>query len=397
MTTNGQTTVDASQKPVIPLQPVEDFEVIEDDEKEGSQPRKVLPGDTEKAGSYDYNVDDEDDGAAPAADARTGQAPGSEQPAADAGSAADEPTARQRRRQRERASRDRERAELTQLRAENQQLRQHQQGVDARLNAVEVSGIDTRIAHLEGEIAKADRVIAAAITAQNGDDVVQAQRIRDSFRDQLTRLKLNKDAVAQGPSKRPAQGNAEGGPARSSGSPSLPPNVTQEQIRMATVFKQRHPWYDFNVKDRDSQLVQQLDNEMTASGWNPSTPEYWVELEKRMSEDLPHRFQQRAANEGAQGQGQGSGQGQGDGSQKASGGQGPNNSQSRGGPVRAAGGPKLPSGGGAGPGSGGAPVKFHISKERKQALVDLGVWGDKKAMAPYIKSFQKWDTEHAND
>lgn len=377
----GQQPGDGVKRPVIPLQNTEQLPAIEiiDEDESGTVQRadqgQPHPEDKERAGQYEY-VPEGEEGAQQGNDARLAHfqkdQTNTEQP--QPGETPEQLSARQRRRQRDKDTRNRERTELAQLRVENTRLKQGLQHVDARVSNVERAGIDGQISSIEVEIKRADTVMARAMEAQNGSDFVQAQEIRDQFRDRLSQLKAQK---AQGDERSQAQ-EQEPTQAR------MPNGLTQAQVSYARIFAGRHPWFNTNtgVRDGDSDTVRQIDGEMMAAGMNPSQPAYWVELERRIQEDMPHKFQE-SANDGGQ----------------QSGGQQPNrqqqNGRGNGTNGRASGGPRLPGGGSGGAGAGnGGPVKFHLSKARKDAMVASGAWDDSAQRDRQIRYFMKWDAEN---
>jgi hypothetical protein len=369
MPTQLQTPGDGISRPVIPLQNTEpEIEIVEDDEAARVQAPADFPHDatdTERAGTY--GAADDDDEPAAATEARTGHAQqGDDVADAAAGETPEQLSARQRRRQRDRAARAREQQELQRLRAENAQLRQGQQVLDTRLSSVEQAGIEGQIAQLESEIQRANSVMKRAMAAQNGDDFVQAQEIRDQFRDQVTRLKMQKDQQA-----RQAQQAAQ-----PTGTMASAEVLKQNYQR---IFLSRHPWFNPRSNDKDSQAILRLDAEMLAEGKQPSESSYWLELENRVREDLPHLF--RSAND-ANGQQQEDPGRQQNGRGKAAGG-------------RASGGPRMPgNGSGSSGGGGGAPIKFHLSALRKKAMIDSGAWEDPERKKRQIAYYMKWDKEN---
>ena len=374
----GETQVKAGNgvdSPVIPLQPIE---IIDEDES-GSQPAAAAtqPADGERAGQYEYEPEDGEP-EAPAKDARLAnfqrdQAAGPD--GAQPGETPEQLTARQRRRAREKQARDRERAEAARLREENEQLKRAVLHVDARVSNVERAGIDGQISALEVEIQRAQHVMARAMTAQNGDDFNQALEIRDQFRDQLQKLKADKAKISK-------QATDQGQEPPTQQQVRLPNGQTQQQVSFQQVFMSRHPWFNAapGVQDKDSKAILQIDTEMLAEGKDPSTPAYWIELERRVQEDVPHRFQQAAQDDqGANPQRQ--------------------NGRGNGANGRPTGGPKLPGGGsGGGPGAGnGGAVKFHLSKARKDAMIASGAWDDPVQKERQIRYFMKWDAENPSN
>lgn len=348
--------------------------VVED----GDETRQPVNAEQPNAGQgYDYPEENDDE--PQGGDSRVGAVSGGGETVQQAnGGQQQELSARQRRRQRERNARNAERAELIRLRQEVGELRSRQDTIDTRIVNSEAAGLDGQIQNLESEVQRATTVMSRAMVAQNAEDYAQALTIRDALRDRLIGLKQQKASFEQGGRVQDNQGNGQGQIRQSAAS------LTPNQVQFARIFASRHPWYRHGSDDQDSQMVVQIDNEMTAQGLNPSTPEYWMELEHRIREDMPHKFQQQTATSDGGQQNTGNGQGQ----QKVNNG----NGQSGAGNTRRAGGPKLPGSGNVGGGAGGgSPVKFHLSAARKQALIDLGVWDDPEQRMKHIKSFIEWD------
>lgn len=116
-------------------------------------------------------------------------------------------------------------------------------------------------------------------------------------------------------------------------------------------------WYDPSGNDEDSAMVLSIDNRLAQEGWNPTTPEYWDELSRRVDKYLPHRS-----------------------------GVGYNKSRNRG-SVPVAGSGRETSGSAS---SNGA---YKLSAERVQALKDAGMWDDPKQRAAAIQRFKQFDKE----
>jgi hypothetical protein len=361
--------------------------VVEDGDESGQQ-QTANAGQQPAGQGYEYPDDDNDESQG-GGDSRVGQVSGGGETAQQANEgqqqvSQQELSARQRRRQRERNARLAERSELIKLRQQVGELQARLDQTDSRIGHSEAAGLDGQIQNLESEVQRATTVMSRAMVAQNAEDYAQALTIRDALRDRLISLKQQKASFEQGGRVQDRGNQVEQG---GQGQTQQGANLTPNQIQFARIFASRHPWYKHGSDDQDSQMVVQIDNEMTAQGLNPNTPEYWMELEHRIREDMPHKFQQQAAPNNEGGQNTGNGQGQ----QKVNNGNGQNGAGS----ARRAGGPKLPGSGNAGGGAGGnGPVKFHLSPARKQALIDLGVWDDPEQRMKHIKSFIQWDKDH---
>jgi len=125
-------------------------------------------------------------------------------------------------------------------------------------------------------------------------------------------------------------------------------------VNHAKSWMERNKWYDPAASDQDSRVTMTLDQQMANEGWNPTTPEYWKELDSRIKKYLPHR---------------------------ASSGKITNNKPR-----------SVVSGSGReGSSSAGVTASYKLSAERVQALRDAGIWDDPKQRAEAIKRFREFD------
>lgn len=139
----------------------------------------------------------------------------------------------------------------------------------------------------------------------------------------------------------------------------LDPRMAQN----ANAWIERNPWYDPSGSDADSDLVMKIDNRLVQEGWNPTTKEYWEELDSRVKKYLPHK----AISGYNRTQG---------------------NQQSK---------PRVPVAG-SGQESGAAPKgTYRLSAERVKALKDAGIFDDPAKRADAIKRFQQYDRENGSN
>jgi len=128
-------------------------------------------------------------------------------------------------------------------------------------------------------------------------------------------------------------------------------------VNHAQQWMERNKWYDPTAKDQDSRITMTLDQQMANEGWNPTTPEYWQELDSRVKKYLPHRTS----------------------SGKIS------NNKPR----------SVVSGSGReGSSSAGATQSYKLSGERVQALKDAGIWDDATQRTEAIKRFREYDKQN---
>jgi hypothetical protein len=146
-------------------------------------------------------------------------------------------------------------------------------------------------------------------------------------------------------------------------------DLDPRHVAHAQQFMIDNDWWDPTGRDQDSATVLQIDRSLVQEGFNPVTKEYWDELRARSEEALPNRFDSRAGSRGGDEGGGGNGQRQ------------PRNR-----------GPQFRTGGRE------RPLKkneVYISPERKEAMIEAGVWDDPVLRNKYLKSYASYDAQAA--
>jgi hypothetical protein len=236
----------------------------------------------------------------------------------------------------------RDKLELDFLRKRNDDLERRVSAQEQRAHQVDLSSYDAQIAQASNEAEMADRVIAKAVEAGNGADVAQALKYRDQAMQKVQQLQYAKNQAAQ---QRPA-------------APS--PSLDDMTMHYAKEFMAENPWYDSQGRDEDSAIVIAIDQSLAKDGYNPQSEEYWDELRKRTARRLPEKFKTQRQ------------------------------------PTREAREERTPRGGPAvGSGREHAPAstrkEIYLSPERKQALIDAGVWDDPVLRMKYAKRYSEYD------
>jgi hypothetical protein len=234
----------------------------------------------------------------------------------------------------------RDKLELDFLRKRNDDLERRVTAQEQRAHQVDLGTYDAQIAGAAKEAEMAERVIAKAVEAGNGKDVAQALKYRDQAMQKVQQLQYAKQQAAQ---QRP-QGQ----------------QLDDMTMHYANEFIKDNPWYDSQGRDEDSAIVIAIDQSLAKDGYNPQSEEYWDELRKRAARRLPEKFK--------------------------------NGRQ----PTREAREERTPRGGPAvGSGREHAPAstrkEIYLSPERKQALIDAGVWDDPVLRMKYAKRYSEYD------
>jgi hypothetical protein len=235
----------------------------------------------------------------------------------------------------------RDKLELDFLRKRNDDLERRVTAQEQRAHQADLGTYDSQIAGAAKEAEMAERVIAKAVEAGNGKDVAQAMRYRDQAMQKVQQLQFAKQQAAQ---------------QRPSGQ-----QLDDMTMHYANEFIKANPWYDSQGRDEDSAIVIAIDQSLAKDGYNPQTEEYWDELRKRAARRLPEKFKaERQSNERDTRE----------------------ERTPRGGPA-------------VGSGREYAPAttrkEIYLSPERKQALIDAGVWDDPVLRMKYAKRYSEYD------
>lgn len=259
---------------------------------------------------------------------------------------------RDKRREEKRRKRDRERTELNFLRQRNEQLERRQSQVETRQTHTEIATIDGRISEIDNQLRLADQVYAEAIEKGAGADAAQAQSIRDQLRDAKSQLTGAKNQATQ--QLRQPQRQAA----------TVDPYIAHKANEWVT---KHSGWYDPKGGNPDSAVAKAVESELYREGrLDPRTDEYWDEYDNRLSRYLPHRFETATRANGKV--------------------RAKVNDDTE--TPRQASGPTFRTGGRERSLKRG---EVHISKERRAALEEMGVWEDPVLRQRYLKKYAEYD------
>lgn len=243
---------------------------------------------------------------------------------------------RQKRREVQKRAKERAERELAMLRQKVLELERRASQVEGHVVSTNEQSLEQRLAQAKREVDMAEQVIAKATAAGNGNDVVQAMRIRDAAIANAQQIEYAKQQFEQARNR---------------------PQVQPEVANYAKQWIEANPWYDPAGRDRDSALAKAIDNELAQEGFNPASREYWEELTSRVAE----AFGTTAGSE-------------------------------------AAAAPKAkrktppPTGGTREHAPASTKREIYVTPERKQAMIDAGVWDDPAARQRYLKAYRDYDS-----
>lgn len=250
---------------------------------------------------------------------------------------------RQNRKFRRRAAIEHKERELAFLRAENEEFKRRLLNVEKQTSQFNLTAVDQKLNEALNEAQLAERIMAKAIEQGQGEDVTKALQIRDQALERARQLKAAKEQ-AEKPVAQPKQGKD--------------PRVAA----YAQEWVKANSWYDPSGKDEDSAIVKVIDQRLAAEGYNPASEDYWIELDNRVARRLPHRYGEDTVEK-------------------------PKAAQKRGGP---------PVGGKREYAPPSTRKEVYISPDRKQALIDAGVWDNPELRQRYIKRYAEYDRNNSS-
>ena len=156
------------------------------------------------------------------------------------------------------------------LERQNQELLQRLSVVERKTHSADLARIDKAIEDSELRINYAKMKLSEAAESRDGDAMAKAQELWLEARQQAEALRNLKKTAAQ---------------------PKQESNIPDPRLqRLAADWMERNPWFKPDGGDLDSKIAKQVDETLTAEGWNPNSAEYWDELDNRLQKYVSHRY-----------------------------------------------------------------------------------------------------------
>jgi hypothetical protein len=231
---------------------------------------------------------------------------------------------------------------ITALERRNEELARRLAAVESSASSFQFAQIDKAIEDETTRIEYAKMKLLEA--TQNSDAASQVEYLEQlqEYKNRLAQIQAHKKAQLE-EAKRPKQ--------------NVPNEISTEVQRNATGWLKKNTWYDPQARDTDSRIAKVIDQELAADGWDPADPEYWDELDNRLSARLPHRY-----------------------------------SAKTGGAKRVT--PTASSRTANSSGKVGNTIT--LSRERVQAIKDAGAWDDPARRSKMIKAYTEFDKQNRN-
>ena len=235
---------------------------------------------------------------------------------------------------------------LAMLQRQNQELMERLSVVERKTQSSDLARLDKAIEDEELRIQYFEAKKREAINNSDGDAFNKAQDAWYEARRKVEAMRSVKQQAVQ------TSGQETGA-------------VNPKLMRHANAWMDSNSWYDPNGEDEDSQIAKVIDNKLVREGWDPTTEEYWEELDARLQERIPHRYNDFNDDEPRQVKRP----------RNVVGSSGREASAAYGGSNR---------------------TQFVLSPERVRAMKEAGAWDNPERKAKMIKQFIEYDRTNRN-
>lgn len=229
------------------------------------------------------------------------------------------------------------------LRKQNETLAERLALLEKKSAGADMARLEKSIEDAQMRMQYAKAKMAEATKNMDGESLASAQEMWYDARRQIESLESVKKRAASEPKPQP-----------------VPNGNDLRMQRKAHAWMERNTWYDPEGKDMDSAVATKIDEALTSEGWDPTTDDYWEELDERLTKYLPHRYNR--------------------GTESRSSNKPPPRSIQTGSGREAS-------------GSNARPGEYKLAPERVKAIKEAGMWDDPTARQKMIRKFIEYDRE----
>lgn len=160
---------------------------------------------------------------------------------------------------------------LALLQRQNEELMERLSAVERKTHSSDLARLDKAIEDEQMRFEYAKTKIKQATEANDGESMIRAQEMMYESRQKLEAMKNIKQKVAESSVQQKT-------------------NIDPRIQKYANKWMTDNPWYDAQAGDEDSAIAKMIDERLIQEGWDPSTRDYWEELDERLQKRLPHHY-----------------------------------------------------------------------------------------------------------
>ena len=159
------------------------------------------------------------------------------------------------------------------LKKQNAELAERLAAVEKKTSGAELARVDKAIEDAGVQVEYAKMKMKEAVNGGDGESLAKAQEMWYESKRKLESLESIKQQAARQLTQ-PKQ-NIQ-----------VPDPMVQ---KLAADWMEDNPWYDPHGRNEESQIAQMVDKRLTEEGFDPTTEDYWEELDTRMQKYLPQK------------------------------------------------------------------------------------------------------------
>jgi hypothetical protein len=171
--------------------------------------------------------------------------------------------------------------QLAQLMKQNEELNHRLSNSQHQFNTVSKLNLDASEKQITDKLELARNAYKSAHEEGDSAKILQAQEFLNEAQNDLKSLNVTKQQFDQQPVQQPQQ------PVQQQYQPQPTPDPR------AAEWAQRNEWFGSDQVMTAASLA--IDGQLKEEGFNPTDPEYYTEIDRRMQETFPHKFAANAA------------------------------------------------------------------------------------------------------
>lgn len=159
------------------------------------------------------------------------------------------------------------------LKKQNAEMAERLAAVEKRTSGAELARVDKAIDDAGVQVEYAKMKLKEAVAANDGEGLASAQELWYESKRRLESLQVLKQNAA-----------------KQINQPKVNIQVPDPDVqRLAADWMEDNPWYDPHGRNEESQIAQMVDKKLTEEGFDPTSEDYWEELDTRLQKYLPQK------------------------------------------------------------------------------------------------------------
>lgn len=162
---------------------------------------------------------------------------------------------------------------ISALKKRNDELAERLAIIEKKTSGAELARVDKAIEDAGVQVEYAKMKMQEAVSSSDGQALTRAQEMWFEAKRKMESLESVKNQATRQMSQ-PRQNI------------SVPDPMVQ---KLASTWMERNTWYDPHGRNEESEIAMMIDKKLTAEGYDPSSEDYWDELDDRVAKFIPQK------------------------------------------------------------------------------------------------------------